>query len=133
IDRFVHEAVRRDPADPLSRKPPAKRNLAVPSMPYSHDPHRKANSRSTLLAILVGGFREFFVVVWPSEILDVLRHVLADVCLPVILSATAGQNSSSHLENLRQKRAALPTAVPVAISNTFHPATTSTRIPVLSP
>src|SRR5262249_43150415 len=95
IDSFVHEAVRRALPDPFSRKRPAKRNLAVPSMSHSHDPHRKANSSSTLLAILLGGFREFFVVVRPSEIFDVLRHVPADVCLPVRISAIAGRNPSS--------------------------------------
>ena len=127
------EAVRRDPADPLARKPPAKRNLAVPSMSHSHDPHRKANGRSTLLAILIGGFRKLFVVVWPFEIIDVLRHVLADVCLPVRISATASRNSSSQLENLRLKPVASPSTVRVPLSGTFHRATTSTRIPVLSP
>src|SRR5262249_46493301 len=97
-------------------------------------PHRKANGSATLLAaIVVGGFREFFVVVWPSEIFDALRHVLADVCLPVRISATAGRNSSSQLANLRRKPAASPTAVPVPSSATFHRAPTPTPIPVLSP
>src|SRR5262245_30350343 len=102
-------------------------------MSHSHDPHRQANGSATLLAILVGGFRELFVVVWPSEIFDALRHVLADVCLPVGISATAGRNPSSQLENLRLKPAASPTAVRVPLSGTFHRATPSTRIPVLSP
>jgi hypothetical protein len=75
IDGFVHEAISRGPADPLSRRQPAKRNLAVPSMSQSHDPYRKAYSRSTLLTFLIEGFRGFFLVVWPSEIFDVLRHV----------------------------------------------------------
>src|SRR5262245_23225857 len=102
-------------------------------MSHSHDPHHKANSSATQLAILVGGFREFFVVVWPSEIFDVLRHALADVYLPVRISATASPNSSFQLENLRLKPAASPTAVRIALPDTFHRATTSTRIPVLSP
>jgi hypothetical protein len=102
-------------------------------MSHSHDPHRKADNSSTLLAILVGGFREFFVVVWPSEIFDVLRHILADVCLPVRISATASRNSSFQLENLRLKPAAPPTTVRLALSGSFHRSTTSTRIPVLSP
>src|SRR5262245_15861262 len=62
---------------PLIRSPekqPPKRNLAVPSLSHSHDPHRKANGSSTLLAILIGGFRELFLVMWPFEIFDVLRH-----------------------------------------------------------
>ena len=101
----MQEAIRRDPADPFSRKPLAKRNLAVPSMSHSHDPHRKAYGRSTLLATLIAGFRGFFVVVWPSEIFDMLRHVLADVCLPVRISATAGRNLSSQLQNLTLKPA----------------------------
>jgi hypothetical protein len=133
IATLLCHRVRRDPADPLSRKQPAKRNLAVPSLSHSHDPHRKANSSATLLAILVGGFRELFLVVWPSEILDVLRHVLADVCLPVKISATARRNPSPLLENLRLKPAASPTAVRVPLSCTLHRATTSTRISVLSP
>src|SRR5438876_244959 len=102
-------------------------------MSHSHDPRRKANSSSTLLAILFGGFREFFVVLWPSESLDVLRHVLADVCPPVRISETAGRNPSSQLENLRLNPAASPTAVRVPLSYTLHRATTSNRIPVLSP
>ena len=122
-----------DPPDPFSRKPPFKRNLAVLSMSHSHAPHRQANSSSTLLAILIGGFRELFVVAWPSEIFDALRHVLADVCLPIGISATAGRNPSSQLEYLRLKPAASPTAVRVPLSRTLHHATTSPRISVLSP
>ena len=63
----MHEAVRRDPIHPFSRKLPAKRNLAVPSMSQSHDSHRKAHSSAILLATLIEGFRGFFVVVWPSK------------------------------------------------------------------
>jgi hypothetical protein len=91
------------------------------------------NDRKLTVDTIVGGFREFFVVVWPCEIFDVLRHVLVDVCLPVRIPATAGQNPSSQLENLRLKPAASPTAVRVPLSGTLHRATTSTRIPVLSP
>jgi hypothetical protein len=102
-------------------------------MSHSYDPHRKANSSSTLLAILVGGFRKLFVVVSPSEIVDVHRHALADVCLPVRISATANRNLSFQLENLTLKPAASAIAVRVPLSGTSHRATTSTRIPVLSP
>jgi len=102
-------------------------------MSHVHDPHRKANGSSTLLAILVGGFRKLFVVVSPSEIADVHRHALADVCLPVRISATASRNLSFQLENLTLKPATSPTAMPVLLSGTSDRATTSTRIPVLSP
>jgi hypothetical protein len=81
-------------------------------MSHSYDPHRKANGSATLLAILVGGFRGYFLVVWPTETFDALRHVLADVCLPVGISATAGRNASLRLENLWLKRPhQLPTGV----------------------
>ena len=133
IATLLCHRVRRDPADPLSRKQPAKRNLAVSAMSHTYDPHRKVNGSATLLAILVGGFRELFLVVCPSEIVDVLRHVFADVCLLVRISATAGQNPSSQLENLRLKPAASPTAVRLPLSANLHRATISTRIPVLSP
>src|SRR5262249_18819802 len=37
----------------------------------------------------IGGFRGFFIVVWPSKFLDVLRLVRADVCLTATIAATA--------------------------------------------
>ena len=102
-------------------------------MSHSDDPRRKANGGTTLLAILIGGFRQLFVVAGTSKIFDALQHVLADVYLPIEISATSARNSSFQLENLKLKPAPSPTAVRVPLSGTFHRGTASTRIPVLSP
>jgi hypothetical protein len=129
----MQEAVGYDSADLFPRKTPAQRNMAVSTMSRSPNRHCEANGGPTVLEALGGLFYEFFVVVWPCEIFDVRRDVFAEVCLSARIRSITVKASSSRFQNLKHNRDQSRPAVRISFLGTPHHATTSIRIPVLSP
>jgi hypothetical protein len=129
----VPEVVTHGAVDPFYRKPGAKPNVAVPSMSRSHEHHRETNRGSTFLETLLERLRGFFLTLSPTEILDVLWHAGVGVSLSARIPPIPFQAVIVSNENLTLQRTTSPTAVRFCVIRALLPATTSTRIPVLSP
>jgi Phage integrase family len=97
------------------------------------DRHPETDRCSTVLEVLIEQLRRFVVAGFPFQPFDVLSHADADVCL-----FTATRRYSMPAAPLARgteilKRHTSPSAVAFASPDAARHATTSTRIPVLSP
>jgi hypothetical protein len=102
-------------------------------MSGSLDRHREADGGATLLETFIVLFRRFFVTALPSGLVDVLWHACADVCLPVRIRGFLILAATVPAKDLTPKSSTLPPAVRIPSFDASSIATTSTRIPVLSP
>ena len=133
IRRLMPEVAGDDAAHTVARMPSTECQLAVSSMSRSNDRHPAADRSSTLLDFLSGGLRQLFIALPSSESFDAFEDVIVDVCLNLVRASIAMKESPSRTGGLAWKRGAATTAMHSMTSETIHLATTSTRIPVLSP
>jgi hypothetical protein len=105
----------------------------VPHLSEPSNRYPEADRRPTVLEDLIERFRQYLLAVLQSGSFAVLWHACADVCLPARATAFPIAAARISPENLRPATSASPPAVRAAGLAAPHLATTSTRIPVLSP
>lgn len=120
-------------AGPVIGKRATKSVVAMPAVSGSYDRHPEAECCSTVLEVLIEQLRRLVVADFPFQPFDVRSHADADVCLftrtrPFPMPAA----TLAHRSDILKRHASL-SAVAFASLHTARHATTSTRIPVLSP
>ena len=120
-------------AGPVIGKCALESVVAMPAVSGPSDRRPETDSRSTLLEALIEPLRRFVVASFPSQSLDVLSHACADVCLftRTRRDCISGSTTSSQKRLLEPPYNAFRGGLPFA--DALRHATTSTRIPVLSP
>ena len=120
-------------AGPILGQRAAKSVVVMSAVSGSSYRHPETDRCSTVLEVLIEQLRRLVVTGFLFQLLDVLSHAYADVCLPT----QTRSHSISAPPLIRTggilNRHPSPSAVVFASLHAAHHATTSTRIPVLSP
>jgi len=120
-------------AGPVIGRRATKSVVAMPAVSGSADRHPEIDRCSTVLEVLIEQLRRLVVAAFPFQPSDVPSHVDADVCLltrtqPFSMAAA----TLAHRSGILKRHTSL-SAVAFASLDAARHATTSARIPVLSP
>ena len=107
--------------------------VAMPTVSRSSDRHPEIDRCSTVLEVLIEQLRRLVVAGFPFQPFDVFSHAGADVCLFTRTRRYSMPAASLARTTETLKRHTSPSAVALASPDAARHATTSTRIPVLSP
>ena len=120
-------------AGPVIGKRATKSVVAMPAVSGSSDRYPETDRCSTVLEVLIEQLRRLVVAGFPFQPFDVLSHADADVCLFTRTRRHSIPAAPLARRTDISKRHTSPSAVAFASPDAARPATTSTRIPVLSP
>jgi hypothetical protein len=129
----VPETLEYGAPDPVIGKSATKSIVAMPAVSGSSDPRPETDSSSTLLEALIEQLRRLVVESFPSQLLDVLSHAYADVCLPTqtLRYSMSGSTARSHKPHLEATYVAFRARL--RFSRRCPSRDNFNRIPVLSP
>lgn len=120
-------------AGPVIGKRATKSVVAMPAVSDSSDPRPETDGRSTLLEAFIEQLRRLVVASFPFQPFDVLSHVRADVCLFIRTRMFSIPVTTARSQKRQLEAPYITIRGVLRFARRLPHATTSTRIPVLSP
>ena len=120
-------------AGPVIGKRATKSVVAMPAVSDSSDPRPETDGRSTLLEAFIEQRHRLVVASFTSQPFDVLAHAGADVCLVIRTRIFSIPVATARSQNRHPEAPNITIRGDLRFPRRLRHATTSNRIPVLSP